>query len=109
MVKSPKNEVNARKDFIDIVTSGLIVTSALTTLKMKSTDDTPGEDVSPKAEDLWAQPDSERRDCLNQLCRQVYDRFISFNYNTVNSRLKVPFVSDGVCAYSVELLWLGCF
>ena len=108
MVKSPKNDVNACEDFIHIVTSGLIVASALTTLKLKSVDDTPGEDVLPKAEDLWAQSDGERRDCLNQLCRLVYDRFISFSYN-VNSSLRVPYTNDGVCTYSIQLLRLGCF
>ena len=108
MVKSPKNEVNACEDFIDIVTSGLIVASTLTTLKLKGTDDTPGEDVLPKAEDLWAQSDSERRHCLNQLCRRVYDRFVNFSYN-VSGSLREPYASDGVCTYSVQLLRLGCF
>ena len=109
MVKTPKNDVNACEDFLDIVTSGLIVASALATLKLKSTDDTPGEEVLPKAEDLWAQPDNERRNWLNQLCRRVYDRFVSFNYNNNDSSLKVSYASDGVCAYSVQLLRLGCF
>ena len=109
MIEKPKNDVNACEDFLEIITSGLIVASALTTLKLTSTDDTPGTDVLPEAESLWIKPDTERRECLKRLCRQVYDKFVSFKYNNADSSPEVADTDDGVCQYSVQLLRLGCF
>ena len=60
MVKDPKNDVNACEDFIDTVTSGLIVVATLAALKMKSTDDTPSDDIVPEAKDIWTQSENER-------------------------------------------------
>ena len=41
VVKSPKNDVNACEDFIEIVTAGHIVAAVL---RLKSKDDTPTDD-----------------------------------------------------------------
>ena len=68
VVKDPKNDVNACKDFIDTVTSGLTVAATLTALKMKSTDDTPSDDIVPEAKGLWTQSENERRTWLKKLC-----------------------------------------
>ena len=109
MVKDPKNDVNACKDFIDTVTSGLIVAATLAALKMKSTDDTPSDDIVPEAKDLWTQSENERRTWLKKLCYQVYDKFVRLSYNNINSSLRESTEGDGVCEYAVQLLRLGCF
>ena len=109
MVKTPKDNVNACEDFVETVTSGLIISSALETLKLKSVDDTPSDDVLPNAHSLWTKPETERCQCLKTLCNRVYDKFVSFTYNSLNKSSKVTYENDGVCAYAVELLRLGCF
>ena len=109
VIEKPKNDVNACEDFLETITSGLIVTSALTTLKLASTDDTPGTDVLPEAESVWIMPDNERSECLKRLCGQVYDRFIGLQYNNSDQSPQIADPKDGVCQYSVQLLRLGCF
>lgn len=76
MVKSPKENVNACEDFMETITSGLIVSSALETLQLKSIDDSPSDDVLPNAHDLWTKPETERRQCLKSVCNWVYDKFV---------------------------------
>ena len=95
MVKTTKNDVNACEDFFEIVISGFITASALATFELKSMHDTPSNVVVPRAEDVWAQPESERRDCLNKLCRRVCDKFVNFSYNNVNRESN----EDGVYDY----------
>ena len=109
MLEKPKSDVNACEDFLEIITSGLIVASTLTTLKLSSTDDTPGTDVLLDAESLWMKADTERRECLKGLCRQIYDKFVSFQSKNADSSPEIANTDDGMCQYSVQLLRLGCF
>ena len=106
VVRTPKKDVNACEDFIEIITAGLGVAAALAALELRSVSDTPAEAVLPEAEDVWTLPESERRESLIKLCRQVFDKFVNFKYNT---GVGVTTGGDGVCDYSVQLLRLGCF
>ena len=106
MVKNPKKDVNACEDFIDTVTSGLIVAAALAALEMKSLDGIPSDKIVP--ETLWTQPESERRSWLMKLCYRIYDKFVQFSYGNHKS-LKKATKCDGVNEYSIQLLRLGCF
>ena len=54
MVKTPKNDVHACEDFIDIVTAGLVLAAALATLR--SVNHTPAEAVLPRAVEVWTLP-----------------------------------------------------
>ena len=71
VMEKPKNDVNACEDFLEIVTSGLIAASALTTTKLASTNDTPGTVVLPEAESIWIMPDSQKSECLKRLCAHL--------------------------------------
>ena len=62
---------------------------------MKSTDDTPSDDIVPEAKDLWTQSENERHTWLKKLCNQVYDKFISLSYNNINSSLRESTEGDG--------------
>ncbi len=104
VVKSPKKDVNACEDFIEIVTDSLVVVAALATFQLKSATDTPVESFLPT--DIWTLSDSERRECLIKLCEKVNDKFVHFSYNT---SVRVSTGDDQVCEYSVQLLRLGCF
>ena len=45
MTKKPKDNVNAAEDFLDIVTTGHILTAVMTYLEMTSLDDMPSEAI----------------------------------------------------------------
>ena len=109
VIEKAKNDVNACEDFLEIVTSGLIVASALTTTKLASTDDTPGIVVLPEAESIWIMPDSQISECLKRLCGEINDKFISFQYNNPDQSPQIADPKDGLCQYLVQFLRIGCF
>lgn len=84
---------------------------------MKSTDDTPSDDIVPEAKDLWTQSENERRTWLKKLCNQVYDKFISLSCNNINSSLRESTEGDGCvnmqcncCALDASLPRIfGCY
>lgn len=106
MVKTPKKDVNACEDFLDIVTSGLVVTAVCTTLQLKSVHELPTNSALPRADEMWTVTADERKECLKQLCERVFDRFVAFSYN---APVTVVSGGDRVFQYSVQLLRLGLF
>ena len=106
VVQSPKKDANACEDFMYIVISGLVVAAALATFKMKSVNDHPADDILPDADTVWTLSISERREILMDLCGKMYDRFVSFKFNSPEM---TPAESDNVYEYSLQLLRLGCF
>ena len=60
MVKTPKKDVNACEDFIEILTAGLVVAATLATFQLKSVNNYPSEAVLPGAENIWTLSDNER-------------------------------------------------
>ncbi len=106
VVKSPKNDVNACEDFIEIVTAGHIVASSYAVLRLKSKDDIPSDDILPNAKDVWFKSHEERKKCLMQLCELIYDKFVCFSYNGLNCDLKASSERDGVFSYSTAWVFL---
>ena len=106
VVKTPKKDVNACEDFLDIVTSGLVVAAVCTTLQLKSVDELPTNSALPRADEMWTMTADECKERLKQLCERVFDRFVAFSY-----KAPVTVVSGGdrVFQYSVLLLRLGLF
>jgi len=107
VVKDPKNDFNACDDFFDVVISGHIIAAVLVSLKMKSTSDTPSDDVFPDVQNLWMCSEDDRKSALDKVCKELYDKFVGFTFND-------PVVSstkdtDGIYSYSKQLLRLGCF
>ena len=68
MVKTPKKDVNACEDFLDIVTSGLVVAAVCTTLQLKSVDELPTNSTLPRADEMWTMTTDKRKERLKQLC-----------------------------------------
>ncbi len=104
-MKTPKHDVNACEDFIEIVTHSLVVAAAIATFELKSINDNVTDAFLPTV-DVWTLSDRERRECLMNLCTQVFDKFVQFSYN---SSARVSTGGDRICEYSVQLLRLGCF
>ena len=105
VVKVPKKDVNACEDFVEIITSSLVIATAMTTLRLKSVNDFSSDGVLPGAETVWMLSDNERRGYLNELCGQLYDSFVHITYNDSG---KKPARHDKVFEYSVQLLRLCC-
>ena len=105
VVSVPKKDMNACEDFITTVTSGLVVAAALNTFELQSVNDCPADHIVLDAESVWTLTDGERREYMNKLCGQVYDKFVHFMFNDDNE----VNTEDKVWRYSVQLLRLGCF
>ena len=103
VVKTPKNYVNVCYDFIDTVNAGLVIFAALATLNM---DTVPDNSSDTHLHDIWGLPDTERKEALMNMCGQVYDKFISFSYNSAPT---VTLGSDGIHEYTVQLICMGFF
>ena len=105
VVKDPKSDFNACNDFFILIVTCYIIVAALSMLKMKSTNDSPSEDVLPNAQQLWMQSADERKAVLNKVSQQVVDSFIDFSFYQVWHRNDTDKVAD----YGKQLLGLGCF
>ena len=88
------------------MTAGLVVAAALATFRQASTNDYPNESVLEGADIIWTLPDEERQRLLKELSGRVYDKFITFNYNSCD---RMSTTGDGVHEYTVQLLQSACF
>lgn len=53
VVKTSKKDVNTCEDFLDIVTSGLVMAAVCTTLQLKSVEELPTNSTLPRADKMW--------------------------------------------------------
>ncbi len=106
VVTKPKNNVNACEDFVEIVTSSLIISSTLEMLSLNSVNDMPSDISVPGAEEVWTLSADERRKHLLDLCRRIYDKYVDFKFNDVTSTTNE---SDLVMKYSIQLLRMCYF
>ena len=79
----------------------------MATFQLKSTSDTPCESVLEDADQVWMKGKEERKAILEELCMQVFDKFISLSFGTKSSNY-VHLAGDGVSSYSIQLLRIGC-
>ena len=87
--------------------SSHIVAAAMATFQLKSTSDTPYNTVLKDADQVWMKGKEERKAILEELCIQVFDKFISLSFGT-KSHNYVHSAGDGVSSYSIQLLRIGC-
>ena len=74
MTKKPKDNVNAAEDFLDIVTTGHILTVVMTYLEMTSLDDMPSEAIASR--EVWMEDDNVRRKILEDISSHIVDTHI---------------------------------
>ena len=98
-----KKDFNACEDFLQTVTSGSIVAATLSVLGMNSVSDAPDNTFVP--EDMWMESKEERKECFEQICIEVYDRFISLSLGTPNYAVSN---NDSISSYAIQLLRIGC-
>ena len=67
VVKTPKKDVNACEDFLDIVTSGLVLVAVCTILQLKSANEHPTNSALPGADEMWTLTPDKRKKCLMQI------------------------------------------
>lgn len=105
----PKKDFNACEDFLDTVISSHVVAAAMATFKLESTNDTPDDSVLKDADQVWMKEKEERKVIMEELCMQVFDKFISLSFGTMSTSTSyVHSADDGVSSYSIQLLRIGC-
>ena len=57
----------------------------MATFQLKSTSDTPCESVLEDADQVWMKGKEERKVILEELCMQVFDKFLSLSFGTKSS------------------------
>ena len=100
-----KKDFNACEDFIETVTSSHIVAAALSTFGVKSLSETPPDSIIPSG--LWMKPKQERKEFLDDLCMQVYDKFICLALNSRSTEYVLT-DDDSISSYAIQLLRIGC-
>ena len=79
----------------------------MATFRLKSTSDTPDYSVVKDADQVWMKEKEEGKALLDELCMQVFDKFISLSFGATSSNYTHS-ANDGVSSYSVQLLRMGC-
>ena len=75
----------------------------MATFRLKSTNDAPDDSVLKEADQVWMKGKEERKTILEELCMQVFVKFISLSIGTTSSNY-VHSADDGVSNYSIQLL-----
>lgn len=97
---TPKNNVNACEDFLELVISGHAIAAAMKVLDMTALGDTPS---SPLVSLIpWMYEEEERKSMLLDVASKVVDAHVDMAFD--HSREKQP---DCVYAYASEVLSLG--
>ena len=100
---NPKDSVNASHEFITLVTTSHILSAVMQLMNMSELNDLPNHELVD--EETWMLPAQERKHILSQISHKVVDTYVNFKFD-----FKSPPEpsSDGVYAYGVEMLTLGC-
>ena len=67
---------------------------------LKSTSDTPDDSVLQDVDQVWMKEKEERKALLDELCMQVFDKFISLSFGPTSSNYAHS-ADDGVSSYSI--------
>ena len=105
VTRKPKDYVNATEDFLDVVTTGCILTVVMSYLEMFSLDDTPSESVV-SGED-WMEDDSVRCKILEDISSHIVNSHVDLatTFKQPEDRAREGTVYDYACeALSLELL-----
>ena len=103
MTRKPKDNVNATEDFLDVVTTGYILTAVMSHLEMSSLDDTPSESVV-SGED-WMEDDSVRCKILEDISSHIVNSHVDLA--TTFKQPKDRAGEGTVYDYACEALSLG--
>ncbi len=77
-MSNPTQDFNACEDFFCTVVESHIVTASLHYLNMSKMDDIPKHETLTNPEDIWMQPDSERKVLLMNVCDNIVREYVHF-------------------------------
>jgi len=79
--KSLKHCFNACNEFLNITTTGHILSAALKAFGMATLDSQPSEGIIPCPEDAWTQIDNERqnREVEQKCCGEIHQPFLQLD------------------------------
>ena len=105
VTSKPKTDVNAADDFFEVVVTGYIVSAMMSHLKMKSLDDCP--DPSMVSEDIWMQDDAVRAKVLNDMSRQLVDKYVNLERAFAEEASETGSGNSTVYHYTCQVITLG--
>lgn len=100
---SPKSDVNASEDFIEVIISGYILAAVMTHLGMSSITDLPDERIV--SHDIWMEDDSVRYSVLMDIASHIVEEHVDLSTTYYKKTSKKQ--DSTVYEYSCELLSLG--
>ena len=104
VINKPLDRFDACEDFFLLVVECHIIVAAMTMLEMKSLDDVPNAHYAEEGSNTWMLP---ARDCefvLNQIMRDLLDKFLDVSYNSPLSSSS----TDMAHLYATQVMSLGC-
>ena len=72
VVSTPKNNVNACEDFLEIISAGLVTSAALGVFDRNSACDYPAEYILPGADAIWTLSETDRKKHMKELFGLLY-------------------------------------
>lgn len=75
--KKCKNDVNAHKDFFELIVQAYVVSAAVQYLKMESVEGLPSESVIPNSAEMWMKDDSHRLDIIMSIARSIASQHVN--------------------------------
>lgn len=104
VTKSPKSNVNASEDFLEVIVNGHILAAVMSYLDMSSMDDLPLPSVV--SHDIWMEDDEVRRSVLHNIAEHIVTQHVdlatTFNDPSHNDENK-----GTAYEYACEVLTLG--
>jgi L1 cell adhesion molecule like protein len=103
--KTPKGNVNASEDFLEVVVIGYILAAVMSYLGMSSLDDIPLESIVPH--DIWMEDDTVRWTLLQNIAKHVVEKYVDLSTEFKDPAFQPDASTGTVLEYSCEMLSLG--
>ena len=103
--KTPKGNVNASEDFLEVVVIGYILAAVMSYLGMSSLDDIPLESIVPH--DIWMEDDTVRWTLLHNIAKHIVEKYVDLSTEFKDPASQPDASTGTVLEYSREMLSLG--
>ena len=81
-----KGNFNNCEDFLVLVITCFTLVAVMEHLKIDSLEEFPSETVIPDVNELWTLTNEQRQKRMNEVCLEIVDKFIPFQFNSVTEK-----------------------
>ena len=103
--KTPKSDVNASEDFLQVVVIGYILGAVMCYLGMSSFDDKPAQSIVPH--EIWMEDRARRETLLCDIAEHIVDTYVDLSTEFKDTSAPTPASAGTVWEYSRETISLG--